>query len=64
MVWDASTGEALASLDEMGTNARSCSITPDLSQIAVATAMEASSYGAVVYNTPLKPKTIEKTVKK
>jgi WD40 repeat protein len=54
IVWDVETGAQLASLKSMGTNARSCSIIPNSTKIAVATIMDATNHGAVVYNTPLK----------
>lgn len=54
LVWDLSTGKQIGELNSMGTNARSCSMSPDLTKIAVATLMDAENEGAVIYNTPLK----------
>jgi WD40 repeat protein len=39
---------------DVESNARSCSIIPNSTKIAVATIMDATNHGAVVYNTPLK----------
>jgi WD40 repeat protein len=66
LVWDLETGKPLAELKLMGTNARYCSISPNMKIIAVATTMETTNHGAVIYNTPLKktePVLLPKTTK-
>jgi WD40 repeat protein len=54
IVWDVESGKAVVTLNAMGTNARCAAFSPDMTKIAVATQMESSNQGAVIYNTPLK----------
>lgn len=61
-VWDAETGKEITLLEVKGTDARSVAISPNLTQIAVATYMDATQFGAILYGTPLKkPETVKKT---
>lgn len=62
IVWDFNTGKELKRLMDMGEDASSVSIHPNLHTIAVATLMQTSAHGAIIYGTPylkvVKPKTI------
>lgn len=54
IVWDTESGKQVAVLNGMGKNARCAVFSPDMTKIAVATIMDATNQGALIYNTPLK----------
>jgi WD40 repeat protein len=54
LVWDVESGKSIAKLKALGYNARNAVFNPSLTQIAVATMMEVTNHGVVLYSTPLK----------
>ncbi len=54
IIWDLAAGKAIKTLKSMGNNARGAVWSPDMGYLMVATLMDASNNGAVLYNTPLK----------
>lgn len=63
IVWDFNTGKEIKRLMDMGDDAASASMHPDLHTLAIANHMQSSSYGALIYGTPYikikaKPKTV------
>jgi WD40 repeat protein len=53
IVWDMATAKALATLKGMGTNVRSVAFAPNLTRVLLASYMQVSDYGALMYSTPL-----------
>ncbi|MCC7298176.1 MAG: WD40 repeat domain-containing protein [Bacteroidia bacterium] len=61
MVWDIDAGKSVATLNAMGTNARCAVFSSDMTRIAVATHMESTNQGVLLYKTPLrKPEPVKK----
>lgn len=53
IVWEVETGKAMTTLKALGYNARNAVFSPSLNQIAVATMMDVTNHGAVIYSTKL-----------